>query len=282
MVFIPGEGASVRRLVPLLALALVASGCAKDSGSGDRVRVVAGLYPLAYVARAVGGERVDVTDLTPPGAEPHDVELAPSQVAALERADVVLLIPGFQPEADAAAPDGRTLTIATERDDPHVWLDPLRLAAIARDLAARLSREDPDGGYVRRAESLTNDLAALDAELSAGLDDCARRDLVTSHAAFGYLARRYDLTQVGISGIEPDAEPPPGTVAEIARYVRDRKVTTVFFEALVSPKVAETIAREGGAKTALLDPVESVSGSDDYPAVMRRNLATLRTALGCR
>lgn len=271
----------MRRLSALLALALLASGCAKDSGGGDRIRVVAGLYPLAYVARAVGGGSIDVVDLTPPGAEPHDVELAPSQVAALERADVVVLIPGFQPEADAAAPDDRTLAVATERDDPHVWLDPLRLATIARDLAARLSREDPDGGYVRRAESLATDLAALDVEMSAGLRTCARRDLVTSHAAFGYLARRYELTQVGIAGIEPDAEPPPGKVAEIARYVRDRKVTTVFFEALVSPKVAEAIAREAGAKTALLDPIESVSGTDDYQTVMRRNLATLRTALGC-
>lgn len=281
MVFISRQSASVRRLASVLALAVLASGCAKDSSEGDRVRVVAGLYPLAYVARIVGGERVDVVDLTPPGAEPHDVELAPSQVAALERADLVVLIPGFQPEADAAAPDDRTLAIPTERDDPHMWLDPLRLATVARDLAARLSREDPDGGYVRRAESLAGDLAALDADLSAGLERCARRDLVTSHAAFGYLATRYDLTQVGIAGVEPDADPPPGKIAEIARYVRDRKVTTVFFEALVSPRVAETIAREAGATTALLDPVESVSGTDDYQTVMRRNLATLRTALGC-
>ena len=269
-----------------LAVALAATGCAKDAdrpdgGGGGKVRVVAGLYPLAYVARAVGGDRVDVVDLTPPGAEPHDVELAPSQVSALEQADVVLLIPGFQPEADAAAPDDKTLPIAVEGNDPHVWLDPQRLRTVALDLAARLDRIDADGRYGARGDLVAGSLGELDAELAAGLERCARRDIVTSHAAFGYLARRYRLTQFGIAGVEPDAEPPPGKVADVARIVRDRKVTTVFFEALVSPKVAEAIARETGARTALLDPVESVRDGDDYPGVMRRNLATLRAALGC-
>ncbi|HEV2891590.1 MAG TPA: metal ABC transporter substrate-binding protein [Frankiaceae bacterium] len=272
------------RLIALpLAVALAATGCVKDGGGGDGgLRVVAGLYPLAYVARAVGGGSVDVVDLTPPGAEPHDVELAPSQVAALERADVVLLVPGFQPEADAAARDAAKVPVEVERSDPHVWLDPTRLRAVADALAERLTALDPDGGYAARAERLTLALTTLDADIEDGLETCARRDLVTSHAAFGYFARRYGLTQVSIAGVEPDADPPPGTIAEIARYVREKDVTTVFFEALVSPKVAEAIAREAGARAALLDPVESVSGGDDYESVMRRNLATLRPALGCR
>lgn len=272
----------VRRLAALLAVAVVASGCAKDTGAGDgRLRVVAGLYPLAYVARAVGGDRVDVVDLTPPGAEPHDVELAPSQVSALESADVVLLVPGLQPEADAAAPDARTLLVPVENGDPHVWLDPLRLTAVAATLVNRLDDLDPEGDYRDRMSGLVAELTSLSNDFRAGLATCARRDIVTSHAAFGHLAKAYGLTQVGISGIQPDAEPPPGKVAEIARYVRERKVTTVFFETLVSPKVAEAIARESGARTALLDPVESVADGDDYVGVMRRNLAALRTALGC-
>jgi len=276
----------VRLLVPVLAAALAAgaAGCAKGAADTGRVRVVAGLYPLAYVARAVGGDRVDVVDLTPPGAEPHDVELAPSRVESLERADVVLLVEGLQPQADAAAPDARTLPVDVpggSHGDPHVWLDPLRLQKVAFDLSARLELLDPGGGYASRAGAVAATLTALDGDFRAGLARCARREIVTSHAAFGHLASRYGLTQVAIAGVEPDAEPPPGRLGGIARYVREHGVTTVFFEALVTPKVARAVARETGARTALLDPVESVADGDDYPAVMRRNLATLRTALGC-
>ncbi|HEX8003892.1 MAG TPA: zinc ABC transporter substrate-binding protein [Mycobacteriales bacterium] len=261
--------------------AVAAPGCVKAADRpGDRVRVVAGLYPLAYVARAVGGDRVDVVDLTPAGAEPHDLELAPSQVSAVERADLVLLVRGLQPEAEAAAPDRREVVLEAG-NDPHVWLDPTALRTFAALVAARLEMADPDHDYTPAAVAFRERLDRLDADLRAGLAHCARRDLVTSHAAFAFLARRYGLRQIGISGFDPDAEPPPGKVAEIARYVRERGVTTVFSERLVSPKVAEAIARETGARTALLDPIESVSGDDDYETVMRRNLATLRPALGC-
>ncbi len=280
------------------AVAVAAAGCAKsadvrDAAAGGRVRVAAGLYPLAYVARLVAGPDADVADLTPPGAEPHEVELRPSDVAALERADLVLLVRGLQPAVDAAAPRERVLDAlaagapprrdASGATDPHVWLDPTRLAVLARDVAERLGGADPAhaDAYRARGQQAHDRLRALDADLAAGLRTCARRDVVTSHAAFGYLADRYDLTEVGISGLSPEAEPPPGRIAEVTRYVRDKGVTTVFFETLVSPRVARTIARETGAKTAVLDPVESVEPGDDYDAAMRRNLAALRTALGC-
>ncbi len=229
-----------------------------------------------------------MTALTPPGAEPHEVELAPRTVATIERADVVVLVPGLQPEADAAAPGHRTLDafagLRRISGDPHLWLDPSRLAALAPVVAARLAQVDPAHGteYLERGTSVARDLTRIDAEYRDGLRDCARRDVVTSHQAFGYLADRYHLTQVGIAGLSPEAEPSPARLAEAARYVREHHVTTVFFESLVSPKVAETVARETGAATAVLDPVESVRGGDDYPAVMRRNLAALRLALGCR
>jgi len=271
----------------LVVLALLATGCAGIRDDG-RVRVVAGLYPLAYVVRLVGGARVDVTDLTPPGAEPHEIELAPRTVARIERADVVVLVPGLQPEADAAASAHTTLDafagLRRISGDPHLWLDPSRLAALAPVVAARLAQVDPahDTEYLERGTSVGRDLAAIDTAYRDGLTDCARRDVVTSHQAFGYLADRYHLTQVGIAGLSPEAEPSPARLADAARYVREHHVTTVFFESLVSPKVAETVARETGAATAVLDPVESVKGGDDYPTVMRRNLAALRLALGCR
>jgi zinc transport system substrate-binding protein len=268
----------------LAALALLAgSACTREPSAGGRVRVAAGLYPLAYVARLVGGDRVGVTDLTPPGAEPHEIELTPGQVSLIQSADLVLVVRGLQPAVDDAAPDSRTVDAGSGKKDPHVWLDPSRLAALAATLAARLASVDAAHGseYLRRAATVGATLGALDADFRTGLAHCARHEIVTSHAAFGYLAERYGLTQVGISGLVPDAEPSPGRVASVARYVRAHGVTTVFFESLVSPKVARTVARETGATTAVLDPVESVRGGDDYVTVMRRNLTALRTALGC-
>lgn len=282
------------RVVVLVALAVAVTvpGCVASRGAGGRVRVVAGLYPLAYVARQVGGDRVDVTDLTPVGGEPHDVELTPRDVQRLKEADVVVLVRGLQPAADDAAPRDKTLDAfagLSERRgagglrDPHVWLDPSRLSALGTLLARRLADTDPANGpaYLRRADDLAASLGRLDAEYRAGLAHCARTDIVTSHEAFGYLADRYHLRQVGIAGLSPETEPSPARIAAAARYVRAHHVTTVFFEALVSPKVAQTVARETGARTAVLDPIESVPAGDDYGAVMHRNLAALRAALGC-
>lgn len=278
---------AVRSLLLVLAL-VAASGCARVGADDGRVSIVAGLYPLAYVARLVGGDHVTVTDLTPPGAEPHEIELGPRTVERIERADVAVLVPGLQPEVDAAADDRKTLDayagLPRRAGDPHVWLDPSRMAALATTLAARLASVDPEHSteYLARGTEANRGLVALDTELRDGLAHCARHEVVTSHEAFGYLADRYHLTQVGIAGFSPEAEPAPGRIAEVTRYVREHGVTTVFFESLVSPKVAQTVARETGATAAVLDPIESVSGTDDYRTVMRRDLAALRTALGCR
>jgi zinc transport system substrate-binding protein len=276
----------------LVALALAAPGCVASTAHGGTVRVVAGLYPLAYVAEQVGGDAVTVTDLTPGGAEPHDIELTPSQVRTVQEADVVLVVHGLQPAVDDAAPGkDRTLDAfngAARRGeggarDPHIWLDPVRLAAVAQSLAERLATVDAAHAedYRRRGRDLAAVLARIDGEYRTGLAHCARTAVVTSHEAFGYLADRYGLTQVGIAGLSPEAEPSPGRIAAAARYVRAHHVTTVFFESLVSPKVARTVARETGARTAVLDPIESVRTGDDYVAVMGRNLAALRAALGC-
>jgi zinc transport system substrate-binding protein len=174
---------------------------------------------------------------------------------------------------------------ADEGKDPHVWLDPVRLAAIADRLAERLGDADAAhrDGYRARAAALRTDLESLDREFAAGLTNCARTEIVTSHAAYGYLAARYGLEQIPIAGLDPEAEPTPQRVAEVAALARERGVTTIFFETLVSPKVAETVAAEIGAKAEILDPIEGLApGSDDtYLTVMRANLARLRAALGC-
>ncbi|MFY1582933.1 metal ABC transporter substrate-binding protein [Micromonospora sp. WMMD734] len=297
-------------------LALTGLTACSTEGTGadpDRVDVVAAFYPLQFVAERVGGDAVTVTNLAKPGAEPHDLELNPRQVGQVSEAELVFYLKGFQPAVDEAVAQNAAdrafdvTTVAPLRDatagghdhegedghaeeenggkDPHLWLDPTRLATVADKLAERLGSVDPDraADYTGRARTLHGELEKLDTEYAAGLKTCQRREIVVSHAAFGYLTERYQLEQIGLTGLTPDTEPAPQRLAEVAREAREHGATTIFFETLVSPKVAETIAAEVGAKTAVLDPIEGLSadGGGDYLSVMRTNLTTLRTALGC-
>lgn len=308
----------VHRLVPLAAAAawtLTGCGAAADgpAGAGDPVQVVAGFYPLKFVTERVGGERVEVTNLTRAGAEPHDLELDPRDVAGLSEADVVVYLSGFQPAVDDAVATAGVdaLDVAAAADlvpastgmpddehageedhaeesavDPHFWLDPMRLADVADAVAERLAAADPDGeeAYRDGAESLRQELTELDGELSAGLASCEITELVTSHTAFGYLAERYGFELIGISGLSPETEPDARTLAEMAELVRERGISTVYAETLVDPAVAETVADEAGVRTAVLDPIEGVtqdSPGDDYLEIMRANLEVLRKGQGC-
>lgn len=262
--------------------ALLAAGCGGDEGRESTV--VAAFYPLAYAAEQVGAR--DVADLTPPGAEPHDLELTARDVERIRGASLVVYVGGgFQPALEDALESRRGPTLdvldglAVGRD-PHVWLDPLRYASVARRVASAVG--DPAG-----AEPLVARLRALDRDYRRGLGDCRRRELVTSHAAFGYLARRYGLRELALTGVSPEAEPDARQLADLVDAVRRAGATTVFVEKLVPRDLAETVAREAGATTAVLDPLEGLTESEldagaDYVSVMRDNLAALRAALGCR
>lgn len=307
------------RLVAATAAAALAvtglSSCSADSG-GD---VVASFYPLQFVAEQVGGEHITVTNLTPAGAEPHDMELKPRQVADITDAELVVYLGGFQPAVDKAVKTQAAETgldvaesvelresAEDEHDDhgdeegheeedhdhdhgdldPHVWLDPTALATIADSVADRLAEADPEHAedFAANAKKLGKRLDTLDADFADGLSECDSRDLVTSHAAFGYLATRYDLHQVAISGLSPESEPGAGSIKQITDYVAEHGVTTIFYETLVNPAVAETIAAETGAETDVLDPIEGLAknSDDDYFSIMESNLSALTKALGCR
>ena len=283
----------VSRIVLIIVAATVLGGCGSTTGgSGGKRTVVAAFYPLAYAAERIGGPGFDVVNLTPPGAEPHDLELTPQEVARVESAEVVLYLShGFQPAVSKAVAQARGRRIdvlaglplrrSDEQGlsaDPHVWLDPPLFARIIRRIGATLHR--PVAGLVA-------DLGQVDREYRTGLRNCARREIVTSHAAFGYLGKRYGLTQVAITGLTPESEPSPQQLAHVVDVVRRTHATTVFFETLVSSRLADTVAREVGAKTAVLDPIEGLTPAeqkrgDNYLTLMRRNLAALRQALGCR
>jgi zinc transport system substrate-binding protein len=259
-----------------------------------------------------------VTSLTKPGAEPHDVELTPKDVASVAEAGLVVYAKGFQPAVDTAvdqegsqhafdvAPVAKLdLAAPPEADDhagggsntdapqdaaaakdPHFWLDPQRYAAVATAIGQRLGEADPANAatYAQNAGAFTAKLDTLDTELRTGLASCARKDLVTSHAAFGYLSERYGFTQVPIAGLSPDVEPSAAQLATVADFVKAHGVTTIYAETLVEPAFAETVARSTGAQLATLDPIEgltSASAGRDYLEVMRADLTTLRAGQGC-
>jgi zinc transport system substrate-binding protein len=277
----------ISRIVLILGAALVLAGCGATSGDDGRRTVVAAFYPLAYAAEQIGGGTVSVDNLTPPGSEPHDLELAPKTVARIVRADVVLYLGhDFQPAVSTAVEQAQGETVdvlkglPVRADDPHVWLDPVLYARIVERVGQVLHRPG-------RAAELVADLRKLDRDYRRGLAHCARREIVTSHAAFGYLARRYGLRQVAITGLTPEAEPTARDLERVVNIVRRSNATTVFFETLVSPRLARTVAREVGARTAVLDPIEGLtpaeqSRGESYLSVMRSNLSALRRALACR
>jgi zinc transport system substrate-binding protein len=280
-------------VLTLVAVGVLAAGCSGSENDQGRRHIVAAFYPIAYAAARLAPD-AEVENLTPAGAEPHDLELSARDVQRVHDADVVLYFgDGFMPalekivDGNPHAVDllkGRQLVAAGAGEetalDPHVWLAPLRYAAIVREVAAAL-------GTPRAADGMVAQLRRLDQRYRRGLARCERRQIVTSHAAFGYLARAYGLEQIPLTGLSPEAEPSAKALERLVRQVDEDGATTVFFETLVSPKLAQTVAREAGAQTAVLDPIEGLTQDEiesgaDYFSVMRENLAALRKALGCR
>lgn len=276
-----------------VVLALVAAGCGGTGGAaGARPEVVASFYPIAELARRIGGDGVGVSNLTPAGAEPHDLELRPSDFRRLRSADLILYFGGgFQPALEDALGPVRSRAVdlleglPVAAGDPHVWLDPVLMEELAARVERALAERFP-GRLASRAASYTAELRALQAEFERGLERCERREIFTSHAAFAYLARRYRLTQIAIAGISPEGEPSPRRLREVVSLAREKGATTIFHESLVSRRVAESVARATGASTALLDPIEGLTGEqiargESYLTVMRRNLRALAKGLSC-
>lgn len=314
--------ARLRRALAATATAAVATlsaceGVAREdpTGAGGEklVDVVASFFPLAEAAAAVGADRVAVTNVTPIGAEPHDVELSPTDVDTVLDADLLLYQGGgFQPaierlvdqraggsvdvlegleliEADDGAHgDEGDSEHEGEESDPHVWLDPLRYADIVERIGAALGEADPEGraSYRSNAEAHAGRVRDLHERFDERLRGCDRDLLVVTHAAFGYLTERYGLHQEPIAGISPEGEPDPRRLSELVTLVEEEGVTTVFTEPLISPEVAQALAREAGVATAVLNPLEGLTdeeaaAGETYLSVMERNLQAIADALGC-
>ncbi|MGH3447355.1 MAG: metal ABC transporter substrate-binding protein [Nocardioidaceae bacterium] len=300
------KGRAVAAAVAFLPALAVLSSCAGAGASDDGPEpdVIAAFYPYAFVAERVGGSHVDVTDLTRAGIEPHDLELTPQQVADISTADLVIYEKAFQPSVDAAVeqnPPAEALdvttvvplqdTVAATEDedlpgDPHLWQDPTLLVPIVSKVADELAAANPSqaSAYHANAAKLIKDLHRLDADFKQGLRHCDRREFVTSHAAFGYLAKRYNLTMIPIAGLSPEAAPSPKHIAALQDIIKAHGITTVFSETLGTRKYADTLAHDLGVTAAVLDPIEGLTDSDsgaDYLSLMHGNLAALEEANGC-
>lgn len=274
--------------------------------------------------QVVAGTGASVEVLTQPGVDAHGVELSPQQIASLSSADLIVYLEGFQPEVDEAISVSGTLPTINVSDvielapladehhhdehaedehaedehaedheghdhgdvDPHFWLDTDRMSTVVLAIAEHLGGSSPEHAqtYLANAEATVEELTTIDGEYQEGLAECERREFITTHAAFHYLAERYDLEEIGISGVNPDAEPSPARIAEVHAEAQRHGITTIFFETLTSPAVAESIAGDLGLRTAVLDPLEGITESspgEDYPSVMRANLEALRSANEC-
>jgi len=285
--------------VASLLVAVGLTGCSPASHDADgRVSIAASFYPLAWVSEQIA-PGADVTDLTRPGLEPHDVELTFGQTVDLAKADLVVYERGFQPAVDqgvANDAEGVSLDVGPVAGledfasdpgqvDPHFWQDPLKLSAVAGAVARELGRIDPAhaASYDARAASLQRRLVVLDRDYRTGLADCVRHTVVTSHDAFGYLAR-YGIRVAPITGLAPGAEPTPADLARLQQLIHDEGITTVFSETLASPAAADALAHDLGVRSEVLDPIEGLSDAtagQTYLTLMRRNLAALKEANGC-
>ncbi|ARZ70236.1 ABC transporter substrate-binding protein [Streptomyces albireticuli] len=301
----------------LLTLSACSSGTADEAADG-KLKVVASFYPMQFLAEQIGGDHVSVTNLTKPGQEPHDLELKPRQTASLTDAGAIVYLKGLQPAVDEAVKQSKNKHVAdaasltsmeehgTEVDghdhtsgdnhshshseagaDPHIWLDPVKYAEVAKGVAKTLGEAAPDhrADFEKNADALAKRLDGLNKKFSDGLKNRASDTFITTHAAFGYLADRYSLTEEAISGLDPESEPSAARIKDLQKLAKEHHVSTVFFETIANPSTAKTLAKDLDLKTDVLDPLEGISDKskgDDYFEVMEANLAALQKALGTK
>lgn len=319
------RSSSAAALVAGLAVTLVGCGSTEDSGSdstggGESLSVLTSFYPLQLAVEEIGGKHVEATNLVKPGTASHDLELTPKDVAKVSEADLFVYLKGFTGAVDDAAKnqagdhafdvsESAQLDLKAPEEgehegheghedhdhdghdhgpnDPHFWLDPVRYADVALAVGDQLGKVDPENKatYAKNAKAFAKRLTALNTQLTSGLESCKRTDIITSHAAFGYLAQRVNMRQVPIAGLSPNESPEAASLTKISKLAKETGATTIYTETLASPRFAEAVARSSGAETAVLDPIEGLSKAapgSDYFEIMKANLKTLRKGQGCQ
>ncbi|REK90295.1 zinc ABC transporter substrate-binding protein [Streptomyces inhibens] len=307
-------GASV---LGLLALSACSPSGSTHTADG-KLKVTASFYPMEFLAQQIGGKHVEVSDLTKPGVEPHDLELTPQQTGRLGESGAIVYLKGLQPAVDDAVKQSGVKNVAdaaaltsleehgTEVDghhhttgdnhshseaeggkDPHIWLDPVKYAEVAKGVNKTLAKADPDhkADFQKNTDTLVKKLEALNKEFQDGLKKRASDTFITTHAAFGYLAERYGLTEEAISGLDPESEPSAKRIRDLHSLATEHHVSTIFFETIANPATAKALAGDLHLKTDVLDPLEGITAKSrgkDYFGVQRANLAALQKALGSK
>lgn len=275
--------------------------------STQKLQISTSFYPLYFFASEIGGEKADVTNITPSGSEPHDYEPTTQDIAKIEKSDVLILNGvGLEPWGDKVRNNlqNKKIVIVTPSEDldtvmeavengkhmrdPHKWLSPKSAVKMLEPITDAFIFVDPQNKsyYQMNRNRLEKQFNELDELYTKGLADCRQKDIITSHAAFGYLAAAYSLNQISIAGLSPDEEPSAKQLVEMSKFAKEHNVKYIFFESLVSPKLSDTIASEIGAKTLALDPLEGLTEEEmkqgkNYFSVMEDNLKNLQTALEC-
>lgn len=287
---------------------LLTIGCSNNKqNSNGKIKIYTSIYPLYDFATKVGGDKVDVTNLVPAGTEPHDWEVSTSDIVNLERADMLIYNgAGIENWTDKVTnslenkdivyvktSEGLDLHKASEKDkdkhviyDPHTWLSIENAKHEMENIKNALVKYDPDNAhyYEKNYSTYKKKFDELNKKYSDTLDPIKNKSIIVAHEAFGYLCSEYGIKQIGIEGLNPDSEPDPAKMAKIIKFAKENNVKTIFFEELVSPKVANTIAKEINAKTKVLNPLEGLSEEqinkgEDYFSVMEQNLQALHSAM---
>lgn len=287
--------------------ALLNSSSSLGMTKNSKLQITTSFYPLYFFTNQISGDKAEARNITPSGAEPHDYEPTAQDIVHIENSNMLVLNGGkLEAWGDKIRENlkgknvrivvaGESLTTQEVEEqgkkiiDPHVWLSPPLAKKQVEKITQGFLKVDPSNSlyYQANEKKLGEELDRLDKEYKDGLHDCRQKDIITSHAAFGYLAAHYGLNQVSIAGLSPDEEPSAQKLAEVARFAKEHNVKYIFFESLVSPKLSETIAHEVGAKTFVLNPIEGVSDEDakqgkNYITIMKENLKNLRIALECK
>ncbi len=303
------------------AFALATTGCssapANPSASGSsttKVTVLGEVYPLAWVASQVGGDRVEVGQIVPAGAGAHGYELSPAQTDQIGKTGLVIYVESLAVSVDEAVAEAKpaaTIDLATviptrpavahddaaeeaEHEateegheasgiDAHMWLNPATMPKLVTAVSTQLGTLDPTGKatYEANAAALNDKFTKLDAEYKAGLASCKEKTVIITHPAFGYVTDQYGLTQVGISGFDEDTEPSPARLAEVSKVAKGAGSSTIFFANTSSPKIAEVLAGELKLKTQVLSTLVAAKDGQDYLSLSAANLVALRDGLGC-
>lgn len=293
----------------------IKNGSIESEGSGRKLKVVTSFYPMYEFSKQVAGEHADVISLIPAGVEPHDWEPSAKDMVNIKEADLFVyngIVEGWAEQALESAPNDKRVVVeasggvqlmeGVEHEeegheeeeheeeghdlDPHIWLSPVLAQREVLAIQEAFVKADPEhkDDYKANADAYIAKLKELDDAFKSGLQGVKHTEFVTQHAAFGYLAKEYGLTQVPIAGLSPEQEPSPEQMAEVVAFAKEREIKTILFETLVDPKIAQTIADEIGAKTDVLNPIEGLTEEEkkdnlDYIGIMTKNLEALKKAL---